>query len=365
MNRLKILSLLPILTLASCNGVNPYGTYQFRLGKTDGNHIEVTAILSKDDHPVGDGMKKMQLNADLGDSLSPTALIDDLGNQYPILEPFIEIMSKEIGNIDGIPMYFKVLPIKSNDGFGHRLAVGTDFVSSYISQIEEKYPDIKDFIDSLGIPSEALYVKPEYTQYVFGAYINERQLTFQIPVSIEDLNMQMLWYGISNRISDPDYVSKLPGPQGEKRIGSHPQVTKDKAGNIISRESDLVNKMFENEFSNTYLYKDNEPIGNFVTEVEDDVTTLKLYLRDTYTGPKNNIEGVVYTKSLLGDYDEAKNIKLSVDDNHITNVTHNGKGGKEEGFTDENGTEFLFSYLMQEPFAFRDYHVVNVGLIKK
>ena len=124
--------------------------------------------------------------------------------------------------------------------------------------------------------------------------------------------------------------------------------------------------MFEKEVSNTYLYEPGgEKIGSFATPVDsNDNKSLKLYLSDSYTGSHSSIEGYVLANDGLGEFSSKKNIKLSVDDNNMTNVTYNGKTGSDAGFTDENGVEFTFSSFVQAPFTFRDYHVVNVGLTK-
>ena len=57
-------------------------------------------------------------------------------------------------------------------------------------------------------------------------------------------------------------------------------------------------------------------------------------------------------------------MKFSINSSFETNVTYNHKEAKEEGFTDENGTEFTFDSFMEKPFVFRDFHDVKVGLTK-
>jgi len=364
MKRAKLLALLPSLLLSSCNGLNPVGTYQFRLGKTDQNHLEVTARITDEVHEkhASEGMKMVYLSADLGEEMSPISIIDSYAEKYPIIESFVDIIKDAIANIKEIPMYYKVL--NSSADKGRRLAVGTDILVDLVDSLKEKYPDIIDLIESLGVGEDEFDITPDRSQYIFNAYLSKKTLTFQIPVSMDDLDMQLFWLG-ENPMITGDYLDRLPGPKGEDRFGSHPAFKKNDRGEIIYNEVDVVNKEFEKEFSKTYFYdSDGLRIGSFVSYVEEDKTNLKLYLNDTYQGSRSNIEGYVYTKGLLGEFDVKKDMKISVDENGLTDIVNNGKEGKEEGFSDENGKEFRFIDLMQKPFVFRDYHIVNIGLTK-
>ena len=362
MKRIRILSLLPVLALASCSKTSYGGTYQFRLGKTDGSHLEVTAVLSNEKYN-DEGMKKMTLSADLGEEMSPTSIIEKYGEEYPIIEPFIDIIVDEVKDVNEIPLYYKVLDNKATK-YGKRLAVGTDFVATKIKEVKEKYEAIKDILDGLGVSDEDLIITPELTKYFFGAYINSKTLTFEIPVSLEDLKMQSFWYGKSTLILG-DYVDKLPGTKGEERFGTHPVIKKDDKGNVITNECEEVNKLFEKEFSNTHLYTTADGmIGSFVVEEIDGQKTLKCYLDDTYTGSRTNIEGYVYVNDGFGHFDAKKDIKISVDENNKTSVTYKNETGKDQIFIDENGKEFKFVETIQTPFVFRDFHTVNLGLTK-
>ena len=366
MKRLRILSLLPALALTSCSGDNYLGTYQFRLGKTNGSHLEVTATLS-DENYNSDGMKKMTLSADLGEEMTPASIIQKYGEQYPILEPFVDIIISEVNDIREIPLYYKVLDSKI-DKYGNQLAIGTDFVLQKINDLKEKNEAVKSILDSLEISDSKFVLTPEQTKYFFGAYVNSSSLTFEIPVSMEDLTMQTFWYGKSTRISG-DFVDRLPGVKGEERFGTHPKITKDDRGNVTKNECDEVNKTFEKEFSNTHLYVETEDdgeikIGSFVVETINNKKTLKCYLDSSYSGSHSNIEGCIYTKGMLGDFDVKTSIKLSVNDDNTTSVTYKEVTGKDEAIIDENGNEIRFTDFVQNPFVFRDFHTVNLGLAK-
>ena len=365
MRKLRTLTLLPMIVLSSCAKNNYVGTYQFRLGKTDGSHLELTAVLTKEKYN-DNGMKKMTLTADLGEEMSPTTIIQQYGDKYPILEPFVDIIIEEIKDIHEIPFYYQVLNSKLKK-YGNRVAIGTDFVLQKVDELKAKYPAIKDILDTLGIDDSKFVLNPDQIKYFLGSYVNSSILTFEIPVSTDDLTMQTFWYGKS-RLVDGDYLDKLPGTKGEERFGTHPQVKKDHKGNIIVDECAEVNKTFEKEFSNTHLYiqdgEYNKKIGSFVEGEVDGKKTVKCYLSDSYTGTHQNIEGFIYSKDLEGDFTLKQNIKLSINDDSSTNLTYKDATGRDQAFIDENGKEFRFIDVMQDPFEFRDFHTVDLGLTK-
>ena len=363
MKRLRVLSLLPALLLASCSKVDYSGTYEFRLGKTDGSHLEVSAVLTNEAYTV-EGTKKMTLSADLGAEMSPTAIIEQYGEQYPFLDPFIDIITDEVAGIKEIPLYYAVTQYKDAKR-GVRLNVGTDFAVQKVEELKQKYPIIKELLEYLEIDDSKFEVTPEKAKYFFGAYVDNKVLTFEIPVSMDDLEMQEFWYGKSTRISG-DYVSRLPGTQGEERFGTHPKVVTNAQGQVTSSEVEQVNKIFEKDFSNTPIYDvDNKKIGVLAEEEVNGRKVLKCYLEEEPASYPTPLDGFVYTKDIVGEYEHKQAIKLTVTDaNGSSNAAYNGKEGRDEAFLDSNFTEFRFSDTIRDPYVFRDFHTVNVGLSK-
>ena len=136
---------------------------------------------------------------------------------------------------------------------------------------------------------------------------------------------------------------------------------------VVEDEISVVNEMFKKDFSNTAIYEDPLCIAEIAKLVEEEVNgvkKIKVFFLDSYTGDKSLVTGNVQLKSIFGDYDETTEIKITVDSDGYISCLGNGQTGKEAGFIDENGLEVKFNYLMQPPFVFRDYHVVNVGLSK-
>ena len=384
MNKLKILALLPALALCSCGAKrNKYvGTYQFRMGKTDGNHMEVTATITDEDDEKVQGYKVMKVNADLGDDLNPMNMLDELEAASARLEPFIPVdeinsllsaFRTEIENIDSIPLYYKVSE-NSLEKQGYRLEVGTHFIADLFASIEQKQPtlseilgDLKSLIVTTGFTDENLYIKPETSKYIFNAFVNKKALTFQVPVSMDDLKYQMFWYGMdynSLMISpdvdmEKDYVNRMPGETGEKRYGTHPALVKEN-NIVILDEVAKVNSEFEYEFSKTPLFATNDTydfseLGRLILEQVDGHYQLRIK-KSTNEPLTGTITGY------LGSSREP--IKVTLNEKGVCQVTSDGKKGSIEGFDDLDGNHFFFEDIVYDPFVFRDFNIVDVGLTK-
>ena len=364
MKRLKMLSLVPALCLCSCSQSTPYGLYEFRLGKTDGAHFGVSVELLEEANPDHEGAKKMYLAADFGSDFNIEKVIDEYSSDIPYLADIVKELVKAIIPEDGrFEGYYTLTNI--NTSYGTRVKIGSDFI---IKTLAEKYPALVDLEDLYDIST------PEIIEMVLCTYLNSKQITFQIPVSLADVQQQLAWYGYlldpeGERVMVDLNLDSLPGLKGEERIGTHPEVVKDKQGNVIADQVQQVNAAFEFEFSHTYLYQKDEygllePVGSFIAKLNDNNQKVLYYSPFEQGGTNMNIEGKVYVTSFL-DERVAKDIKFSYSTNSKeVSVTHNGKQDKDEGFIDVNGNEFTFSSLMVKPFTFRNFHDVRVGLAK-
>ena len=401
MNKIKILSLLPALVLCSCGAKkNKYvGTYQFRLGKSDGNHMEVTAVITDDNDPKAEGYKIMTLSGDLGEEFSilkqieeledviddfveqlkeegtgliPPELIDSLMESLPRL---VAALKEEVKSLNSIPFFYNVSEYK-NEKYGNRLELGTHVFADIFQSVKTKLADLEDAEDLLdtlkaiirltGFFEEDLTVLPGKSKFAFNGFVGKKGITFQVPISKVDLEQQLIWYGYEDNIFSSvnlptNYIEKMPGVKGENRFGTHPaKVIKN---NVVTKdEAKEVNEMFTYEFSNSPLYDKTETdiqIARFKLDAEGETSKL-IMLFDTEAAKKSagTYEGVVKINSVN------KDISLTVDDNGVCQVEHNGKKGLKEGFIDNNGQEFRFREVVNDPFEFRDYNVVNVGLAK-
>ena len=386
MKNLKILALLPALLITSCKGKDKFaGTYQFRMGKSDGNHMEVTAVLSDKQDSKVEGYKIMNLTADFGEDMDPTKELDDLEAIAELIAPAIEVFFPEIGDklpaligaakeevekLKDVECFYKVTDYK-HAKYGNRLEIGTHAVADMLSSIDQNHPElhavleeIKNLAFSTGLVREDMYVMPDKAKYVFNGFVNKKALTIQIPVSKEDLKHQLFWYGFNvkdegEKLLPDNYMDRMPGIKGENRFGTHPAFEM-KNNVVVKDEATLVNDEFAYEFSKTKLYvsddiTDEEELGRFALKDANNQKQLSLIIPGNTTG--GIFEGYVGLVS-------RKLIKLQVNEKGVCEVTPNGKTGIKEGFTDLNGAAFTYNDLMSTPYQFRDFNIVNVGLSK-
>ena len=362
MKKLKMLCLLPSICLFSCSKWSPVGVYEFRLGKTDGAHFGLSLELKDDAYEKREGTKQFSLSADLGSDFSPEAILDEYAEEYPLLELVIPELKSLIPEDNTLNGYYSLTDI-SNKTYGTRVKIGSDFIEEMLIKL---YPDIEDFDEFSDLTA------PEMVEMLLCAYVNEKQFTFQIPVSMEDVRQQLVWYGYLIDFHGDKLITqldkdKMPGPKGEERFGVHPAVVKDEKESIISSEADKMNEIFEFEFSHTYLYQKDEfgirePVGSFITR------TTQSGQRALYFAPFDSnmslasVKGDVLVKDTL--FEEYKEIEFGVSIDNGVSVDYNGKTGNEEGFIDQHGVEIIYSQFLQKPFVFRDFHDVNVGLTK-
>lgn len=390
MNKLKILSILPALVLCSCGAKkNKFaGTYQFRLGKSDGNHMEMTATITDDNDPKVEGYKILNLSGDLGDQLDVMGQIEELEDMLDELvkkggsgtdteldkiTDLVTALKAELKDLKTIPFFYKVSTYK-NAKYGQRLELGTHFIRDLVDSIKAKKPELAEFIDDMfemvtgvvQILDKSLYIMPEMSKYAFNAFVNKKALTFQVPISPDDLNQQFIWYGLDPEKNfladfelDKNYMEKMPGVKGEDRFGTHPaRVMKNNV--VVKDEVAEMNKTFAYQLSKSPFYKtaegdDFETFGKFYLDKTGD--TKKLYLK--YEG--DEFAAGTYS-GFFGSSREA--IKLKIEKDGLCDVKLNGQTGYKERFIDENGEEFRFSDVVEDPYEIRDFNVVDVGLNK-
>ena len=364
MNRIRLLALLPILCLPACNNSSFYGNYSFGLGKTDGSHFGINVNLSKEDYPSKEGMKKMTISAEFGDEYSIGSMIESYKEQYPIIEVIFDTLLKDVDNISDIDCYYKVTNQKTKDG--NRVEIGSEELTELLKKSNPDFVDtIETYID--------LDLNPSITRYFFSAYVNKKEFSLQIPVSLADVQQQLVWYGRYLDMDNPDSMYKELDLEGlglgklEDRFGTHPEIKKDKKGNVISDPIQTINEAYKYQFSYTCLYDEYSLVlGKFIQGKNDNGEKVLYFYPKDDTVNLNNLEGTIKTMGLLGDYDEEEIIKFTTNpETHETNVTYNHEKGTKEGFTDEKGKTFTFNKFMQPPFVFRDYHDVMIGLKKQ
>ena len=369
MNKLKFLSIIPALCLASCSKNTFIGVYEFRLGKTDGAHFGLSVELKDDAYESVEGMKQMQMVADLGDDLNfdedDFEDSDSFINAKTIIKAFLDLLPEEDkeNNRISIDGYYQLLPNVVNEKYGTRVKIGSDFLQNLV---KKSYPDIAEMIDISSI------ITPERIELAACAFVDQKQFTLQIPVSMEDLQQQLAWYGVLfdlEALNDLNFSriiveldeDKLPNTKrDEERIGTHP-VQNDSKG--LHEVSDM-NETFEFDFSHTYLYQKDEfdtyqPVGSFVTRLNDK-NQQKLFF-DMFEGDMPAIlEGAIYVGSSY------KTVKFGAgaSSKEVTGVTYAYPENGDATITFGGDVTVTFKEFVKKPFTFRDFHDVKVGLTK-
>ncbi|MCR5348907.1 MAG: hypothetical protein K6E59_04790 [Bacilli bacterium] len=348
--------------LASCSKATPYGEYEFRLGKTDGSHIGISAFMSEESYDKVKDARKMTVSASLGADFTLDDLLKNVKDKYPFVEMLLEAMEVDTSkSLDPTLEGYYVVTDQIDEKNGTRIRIGSDFLKEFIvSTIGKTLPDLPEFS-----------LEPEVIESVVTAYWNQKSLTFRIPVSFSDVQQQLLWYGhfidfdsLDEPIREID-LNLLPGPKGESRFGVHPVVNK------TVNEVALVNEALAYDFSHTPLYQttgeERDIVGALVAQ-KNSQGKRRLYARlsDTYEGDLSNLALDVAIKDQYGLYLDTKTLRFSMasKQGECLGLIYNEKEGKEEGF-DDGKEAFTFDSFMREAFVFRDFHDVDVSLAKK
>jgi len=369
MNKLKLLSIVPALCLASCSKNSFIGVYEFRLGKTDGAHFGLSVELKEDAYQSVEGMKQMQMVADLGDDLNfdedDFEDSDSFINAKTIIKAFLDLIPAEEKENNRITIdgYYQLLPNVVNEKYGTRVKIGSDFLQNLV---KKSYPDIAEMIDISSI------ITPERIELAACAYVDQKQFTLQIPVSMEDLQHQLAWYGVLfdlEALNDANFSriiveldeDKLPNTKrGEDRIGSHPIQNESKGLHEISD----MNKAYEFDFSHTYLYQKDEddiyqPAGSFVTRLNEKGEQRLFF--DMFEGDiPAIIEGAIYVGSSY------KTVEFTSGESskEVSGVNYGHSEAGDETITFGGDVTVTFKEFVKKPFTFRDFHDVKVGLGK-
>lgn len=379
MRKLKLLCLLPSLCLASCSSSSFAGVYEFRLGKTDGAHFGLSVELKDDAYEKREGMKQLFMSADLGSEYSIETLVSQYTEEYPFLAGALEKLLNALPEDHRIDGYYTVTDIK-NPKYGNRVKIGSDFIQELFSKAFPEYVDIVQEFIELVFPGKTIstLTEPDMIQLLACAYADGKNFTLQIPVSQEDLYQQLAWYGYL--IDSKSYKtirkldeSKLPGPSGDERYGNHPTSVKDEKGNVVSSDVDKMNEAFVYDFSRTYLYEVNEfgletAIGSFITiSNEENQKGLFFTPFDTSTSNTKFTGKFILNKDQPGEH--YVDVQFEVGNrSKEASVQYTDKTGNEEGFFIDDGhggeTEIFYKDFIVEPFEFRDFHDVKVGLTK-
>lgn len=350
MRKINPLLFIPTLCLASCSSVGYAGTYSFQMGKEGSTNIRLALTLTDErvvNQEKGIDAKKFTVDANL-----PNLSIEDLAASLGI---DVDIKKEDLAEL--ISAVFEVLKDCTTLYYNVGTLVrpqGTQLKLGCLFDTEET---------GIDIPSEVV-------ESIVCAYINDTSVTLQVPVSLDDLQLQLCWYGLYINFDSSSFENiivaldeeDLPGIHGEERFGTHPVVTKDKDKKVTYSEVDEMNIKFAKEFSNTPVYESassSKVIGN-IAKMPDNHMYFYKNSETVITGA--NLSGAVNEKNYYGIFDEKKDVNFVIDTSDGTS----GKSFKIIEIKESGSSEILDEdKYLQEPFVFRDFHDIRIGLARE
>lgn len=372
MKKIFPLFLLAATCLASCGNKSVAGKYSFLLGRQgdDETRVGITIELKDDKYVIPEG-------SDVHYSEEEEKLIEERGKKFTLSldlgSAFDELM-KELGLEEGIGGYYMVLD-DVDDKYGNKMALGMDF-------------DIGEGVD---FPLSSEVIKNLLVSYVGGG-----KITLQLPVSLQDLQHQLVWYSgqyidfdpyIKTKIHDiEDIISylpeiyeslkiydfseygeayaTLPGPQGEKRFGSHPEIKLDDDDKVIKNEIQEMNDKYAGFFSNTFIYDrvTDERLGSVYTVAG--VDKLYFFNLDLENPAEEGVfDASIKVQGLLGTEQEV-DVKVSLTKENDKFVVSSIKAdGAQPGY--EADADIPLEDYQKEAFVFRDFHDMKAQLTKE
>ena len=213
MKKLLPLLLFPLL-LTSC-GDSIYGEYSFVMGKPDDDsHFGITLELLKLKYKTKEGInaQRLILDFDLSEGMipeQPDPKVDPIGAVFYVL----------LGDI-----------IK--DGVNGCYWLNGDY-------------EDKGTLVNIGVDAGLLEIPDDVVQKIFFAYLDyQSTMNFVMPCSIEDLQMQLCWYGIyiDNIIEQTEEYVKLDTTrnvrEGDQVFLSYSKTTHDELKQVFGIKND-------------------------------------------------------------------------------------------------------------------------------
>lgn len=332
------------LMLVSCGGGSMYGTYSFIMGKSNSTGINASMNLKEDLYTTEnlELIKYFQDNKatprQFTFSLKVTGMAEDEENPIEILEKLYP---------DGFNGYYFTEQLKDVT----KLNIGAELGEEYKSYIPAHLID------------DIIYATIE------GKYVN-----LAVPVSLDDIQMNLAWYGYYVNFDNPDSSLFNLWQKLDFENSAKSKSYEHKPGEKVTQEGvDAMNEDFLSYFCNAKI---RIPDGNggytsiagvynkFIKQGNDKVTkTYISYFPEYKAAHSGSISGtdvqlVYYEKELLSD------IKVAVKKN--VNLTLSSDGTDEVVAVSGDFTSIdKLTSAIPEKFTYRKAHVVNIGLMKE
>ena len=413
MKKILPILLLTSACLASCGESSYYGAYKFLMGKEGEGETRVSVEMSlKEDNFVIPEQNrgyyteaeiasieerqqfhaKFEMSGVAGDDADQSSAIASLQSLISVKDVISEILGgtsiedidfEALAEIDPskpieLDGFYKIFDQIVDEKYGCKVQLGID-IGMANGFLEATGFDITDIISNFCV-----------------AYVNQKQMTLQMPVSLDDIQMQLAWYGTyidydpylkekvntindlvdlalsgkldtsTIKVYDLTKYDVLPGePDWNKRYGSHPAVTKDDNGNVIKDEVYDMNEKYCGLFANTFVYenkdgKAGEKIGSIYKADGDNYYFFPL---DEKTYEDSSYDVIMKQDiGIIGyDFSLDTEVKLSTIKEVYEGKTYYHCSVKTS--VDDKNIDWKLFY--KTPFVFRDFHDIKVNLAKE
>lgn len=424
----KVLPLLVLASacLASCGESSYYGSYKFLMGRQGEGETRVSVEMTlKEDKFVIPEKNKEYYEAEDIEKIQSREQFHASFEMSGNASENDSDKNSAIENLQGIMVMGDLLGDLVSDididgaGIDDSPAISTETENIQLPEIDPNKPIeldgfynvLDDLVDEkygkkvqLGIDSG--FVNPflkdagfEITDVVSNfvvAYVNQKQMTLQMPISLDDIQMQLAWYGTyidydpylrekvntlndlldlikkadletfldTVKVKDLTAISSLPGEADwNKRYGSHPVVEYHEDKSIKKSEIEEMNNKYKGIFSNTFVYENNEGvIGEKIGSIyKEDGENLYFY---PFGEPlENGIHSVILKQDIgILDYDFSKDVVLNM---QIFKEPYEGEILYHCDLKTLADEEVDVKSFYKKPFVFRDFHDIKVNLAKE
>lgn len=206
-------TLLSILSITSCSKQTYVGSYSFQMGKDKGVHMNATMTLTDEAYDAKrEGAKKFAFTVDINkedgsDATDDLSIKDILGAVYELL-----------GDGNQLLGYYKVE--ESIEKGKNRLSLGLEVDKEKI--IEAIKEEAEERGETPEIPEDIPDIPDTLVESLMYSTIDSKGVYLTIPVSLNDIILQLYWYGFDIYFSTLEvHFDYLPEAQCHAR-GTHP-----------------------------------------------------------------------------------------------------------------------------------------------
>ena len=200
-----ILLLSAAALLTACSNDSIAGVYGFQMGKETGTHFGLYLKLTDKSIEVeGKKRKKCELSFSM-------KLREESESFSSLFTMIVELLGDQSGNKITVPgYYYKGSFNKKEDATELKLGIDTSKLEAFIEEFD---------LSDLDFPT----LDPDTIEKIVYTTYSSNTVTMNIPISQEDVLLQLYWYGIDINYTEADgfKITDLPTEQ-QHNPGTHP-----------------------------------------------------------------------------------------------------------------------------------------------